>query len=196
MALVSTRGKLIREERGYSLVELLVVMAILSVVVGALTTLFVRATNAQADLNNRFQAQQTARVALDKIRRETHCGSAAAASGTPATIAGVAYYPTVTVTVSGCASGNFTWCTAAVNGSTTRFALYRYATLPATCGSTAGGIQWADFLQRGTVFALPTPATGSKSSLTIDLPVNVKPSSSFEAYELVGNIFLRNSPRA
>lgn len=183
-------------EQGYSLVELLVVTAILGTVIGALTTLFIRSSNASVGLSNRFQAQQTARLALDKIRRETHCASSAATSGTPATINGLVYYPSVTVTVSSCTSGSFTWCTASVSGSTTRFALYRYATPPATCGTTAGGVKWADYLQRGTLFALPTPATGTKSSLTIDLPVNVRPANSFEAYELTANVYMRNSPRA
>jgi len=66
------------ESDGYSLTEMLVVLAILGVVVGALTQLFVSASNAQRDMSNRFEAQQNARLALDKLRREIHCTSAAA----------------------------------------------------------------------------------------------------------------------
>ena len=39
--------------------------------------LFVSASHAQVDMNNRFQAQQNARLALDGLRREIHCASAA-----------------------------------------------------------------------------------------------------------------------
>ena len=79
---MSPRGvlRVLRRERGYTLVEMLTVMTILGVVMGALGTLFVSATNSEADMNNRFRAQQTARLALDKMRREVHCASAASPS--------------------------------------------------------------------------------------------------------------------
>src|SRR5204862_1004290 len=67
----------LRRERGYTLVEMLATLSILGVVMGGLGTLFVSATNSEADMNNRFRAQQTARVALDKMRREVHCASTA-----------------------------------------------------------------------------------------------------------------------
>ena len=55
-----------------SLVEPLQVTVILAVVIGALTTVFVRAMNSELDMNQRFQAQQEARLAVDKMRREIH----------------------------------------------------------------------------------------------------------------------------
>src|SRR3954447_16863875 len=71
------RGRL-SESGGYTLSEMIVVLLILGVIVGGLTQLFVSASNAQQDMNNRFRAQQNARLALDKLRREIHCTSAAA----------------------------------------------------------------------------------------------------------------------
>lgn len=65
----------IRAEDGYSLVELLIVLAILGIVVGGLTQLFTSGANSEIDQNNRVQAQQQARVALDRLRREAHCAS-------------------------------------------------------------------------------------------------------------------------
>ena len=50
-------------------------LAILAIVIGALTQLFVSGTNAQVDLTRRFEAQQDARLALDALRREIHCAS-------------------------------------------------------------------------------------------------------------------------
>ena len=62
-------------ERGYSLIEMLTVLVIMGVVMASLTTVFVQASNSETDMNNRFQAQLTARLALDKVRREVHCAS-------------------------------------------------------------------------------------------------------------------------
>ena len=62
-------------ERGYTLIELLQVTVILGVILGAVTTLFVRASIAEVDMNRRFQAQQEARLAVDRMRREIHCAS-------------------------------------------------------------------------------------------------------------------------
>ena len=70
-------------ESGYSAVEMVTVMAIMGIVMGGLTTLFVQGSNAELDMNRRFAAQQEARLSLDKIRREIHCSSAA--ETTPAT---------------------------------------------------------------------------------------------------------------
>ena len=69
------RGRL-AASGGYSLSEMLVVLAILGIVIAALTQLFVSASNAQVDMTRRFEAQQDVRLALDKLRREIHCASA------------------------------------------------------------------------------------------------------------------------
>ena len=50
-----------RDEGGYSLVEMLTVLSIMSVVLTGLIALFVQGSNAQLDTNRRFQAQQDAR---------------------------------------------------------------------------------------------------------------------------------------
>src|SRR5882762_5756462 len=71
----------LRGQAGYSMLELLMVTVILGTVIGALTTLFVQASNAEFDMNRRFQAQQAARVAIDKMRREIHCASAITPTG-------------------------------------------------------------------------------------------------------------------
>jgi len=106
-----------RGERGYTLVEMLVTLVIMSVVMTALTTLFVNASNAEQDMNNRFQAQLTGRLALDKMRREVHCASVATPPGqsSSVTLTLPAYCKT--------GSGSVTWCTRSV--STNRYALYR-----------------------------------------------------------------------
>ena len=64
-----------RQESGYSLVELIAVMSIFLLILTGLTTLFASGARAEMDLNRRFEAQQNARLALDKLRRELHCSS-------------------------------------------------------------------------------------------------------------------------
>jgi prepilin-type N-terminal cleavage/methylation domain-containing protein len=182
-------GRRLAGERGYSLIEMLTVLSILGVVMSGLTTLFVQGSNAEVDMNNRFQAQGGSRLALDKLRREVHCASSAATSGT----AVGSLYPTVALTLpSGCptGSGTITWCTSQV-GTGTRYALYRYTT-----GSTCtAGVKWADYLTSGAVFAYTAASTSSLASLHIDLPVNPRPAKSFETYRLCDDIYFRNSTR-
>ena len=168
-------------ERGYSLVELLTVMAILGAVMTGVTALLVQGANAEVDMNGRFQAQQTARVAFDRIRREGHCASLATLTG----------QTKATLTVDAACGSQVSWCTVAVTG-TTRYALYRQT--GATCGSS-GGVKWADYLTSGNVFTYTAQSSQSLAKLSVDLPVNVKPTRTFETYELKGDIALRNSTR-
>jgi type II secretory pathway pseudopilin PulG len=168
-------------EGGYTVVELLVVMLILASVMGSLTTLFVHASNAELDLNNRFQAQQNARLALDKLRREGHCASqATVATSNAVTLTLGSYCPT--------GNGSVTWCTV---GSGTRYGLYRK--VGASCDAT--GVKWADYLTTGAVFAYTPQSTTSLAKLRVDFPINVKPKKSVGSYELVDEIALRNSLR-
>ena len=174
------RGRL-AESGGYSLSEMLVVLAILGIVLAALVQLFVSASNAQLDMNNRFQAQQNARLALDKLRREIHCASAAAngTDGTPLATATAyssvrftlpSYCPTnPTVTSPTPVTAYATWCTALV--STGRYQLWRYvttntATSVPTCGADVTGatkVQWADYLTQANAFpAYIAPQGGAR----------------------------------
>jgi prepilin-type N-terminal cleavage/methylation domain-containing protein len=183
----------LRGERGYSLIEMLTVLVIMGVVMGGLTTLFVHASNAEFDMNNRFQAQLTARLALDKLRREVHCASVATPTGPSSS---------VTITLpSYCktGSGSVTWCTRS-NG-TDRFALYRVVGTACT-----GGTMWADYLVTSPttstcggalcIFDYTAQSSTSLAKLKVDFPVNVKPSKTVDRYELIDDIVLRNSTRS
>jgi prepilin-type N-terminal cleavage/methylation domain-containing protein len=72
----------LRTEGGMTLVELLVVMVIMVIVLGALVDLFVSSIHSQTDQANRVSAQQDARLALERLRHEIHCASAVTASST------------------------------------------------------------------------------------------------------------------
>ena len=188
------RQALARDERGYSVVELLTVMAILGTVLAGVTTLFVQGSNAEIDMNNRFQAQQHARLALDKLRRETHCASGITPVATT-TNAVTLTLPSQCVT----GSGSFTWCTRSVGGSTTRYALFRV--VGTTCG-VSGGIKYADYLLTpagscaGCLFHYTEKTPTSLGRLHVELPVNLRPNRPRQTSELRDDIVLRNTTRS
>ena len=172
-----------RDERGYTLIEMLTVLVIFSTVMSALLVLLVQGTSAEADLNNRFQAQQDARLALDKIRREAHCATAVTvSSASSVTLSLPSYCPT--------GNGSVTWCT--VSLGTSRYGLYRKT--GAACDST--GVRWADHLTSANVFSYAAQSPTSLAKLSVDFPVNVKPSRTVDTYELKDDIVLRNSTRS
>jgi prepilin-type N-terminal cleavage/methylation domain-containing protein len=168
---------------GYTVIELLTVMVILGIVLAGLTNIFVSGSKAESRMNRRFQAQQNARLALDRIRKDIHCAS------------NVSPYATNAVTLvlpTGC-GGNASWCTVVVAGPTPRYALYRQS--GATCGS-AGGTRIADYLTGPSVFPVFAPGgSGTLAALTVDFPVSLKGSNSSDHYELKDTIYLRNSTR-
>jgi prepilin-type N-terminal cleavage/methylation domain-containing protein len=194
--LVDRVSRRLSGQAGFTVIEMLTVLLILGVVMGGLTSVFTSATNAEADMNNRFQAQQTARLALDKLRREVHCASSATPAGSD-TSSVVLTLPTYCKTYSG--NTSVTWCTRSV--ATNRYALYRVN--GATC---TGGVKWADYLVPTStatvssgalrVFNFTAQSTSSLGKLHVDFPVNPKASRSAETYELIDDLVLRNSTRA
>lgn len=181
-----------RDEGGYSLIEMLVTMAILGTVMAAVTTLFVTGTKAEIDMNERFTAQQEARLALTKMRREVHCASSAQGQGTAN---GSGYYTHVLVTLASyckTGTGQVSWCALSINGSTTRYGLYRQT--GATC--TTSGIMWADYLTTNALFKPVNGVSGELAKLSLDFPVDLKPADAQRAYRLTDSIVLRNSTRA
>jgi prepilin-type N-terminal cleavage/methylation domain-containing protein len=180
-------GRRLASERGYSLSEMLVVLAILGIVLGALTQLFVSASTAQVDMTRRFEAQQEMRLALDKLRREIHCANEV--TGSPATSSIVIALGSYCPTNGTGADVDVTWCT---KGSGQRFALWRYN--GTACSGT--GRKEADYLTIDKVFTAYTPpASGGLGKLSVLLPVDVDPSDAKQSYVLKDDIALRNTLR-
>jgi prepilin-type N-terminal cleavage/methylation domain-containing protein len=207
-------GRRLASERGYSLSEMLVVLAIIGIVVGALTQLFVSASTAQVDMTRRFEAQQNARLTLDKLRREIHCASdARAKDGTPLTPP--TYYDGARFTLGGYCPTNptkpdpvpktayATWCAAPVSGQPNRYEILRYVTTDSaafvtTCGSSVTGTtrqRWADFVTKAAVFTYTPSGGGLLGTVGVEVPVDLTPSDLKQRYELKDDIVLRNTPR-
>jgi prepilin-type N-terminal cleavage/methylation domain-containing protein len=171
----------LRSERGLSLVELVLVLAIMGVVLASLTKLFVGGNKVGVDLGARFQAQSGVRVALDRLRSDVRC--ARAVSGGPTSV-------TLTLPTT-CANGggSVSWCTVA---SGSHWSLYRKAA--ATCD--ASGVRWADHVATASVFSVYAQSPTSLGKLAVDLPVNARPRTRLDGFELQDTIVLRNSARS
>jgi prepilin-type N-terminal cleavage/methylation domain-containing protein len=189
-------GRRLAAERGYSLSEMLVVLLILGIVLGALTQLFVSASTAQVDMTNRFEAQQDMRLALDKLRREIHCASSVtAAPPTSSIIIALGSYCPSNGTG---AAAQITWCTKDKNGNAppgagAPFSLWRYT--GTTCSGT--GRKWADYLTIDQIFTgYIAPGSGMLGKLSVNLPVDLSPNDAKQRYVLQDDIVLRNTPRS
>ena len=180
------------EERGYSLIEMLATMVILTIVLTALTNIFVTGSHAELDMNKRFQAQQGARLALDRIRTDIHC----AASVTIGTVSALG--DQVQISEPNCSAANggqttVTWCALVKTGYTpTRYTLYRET--GTTCDA-AGGTLIADYMNKnGGVFSYTAAPAGQLQRITVDFPVQV--SNTGGIYDLNDKVVLRNSARS
>lgn len=156
-------------------------MVMLAIVMAGLTTAFTSGVNAELRADRKFQAQQNARLALDRMRGELHCASAiSAANGTAVA--------SVTVTLPDICSGADTSVTYATQSAgTNRWTLTR------TNG--AGTVTVADYITSSTPFTYYIPATGTLGKLHVDLPVNVNPTDPETGWRLVDDIVLRNTDR-
>jgi prepilin-type N-terminal cleavage/methylation domain-containing protein len=178
--------RLLREERGYSLMELLVSISILGSVMGSVSVLLVSATNSEVSMNRRFQAQTQARLGLDLMRREVHCAMSVSPVGASASV--TLTIPATCPTAAG--NTSITWCTVA-NG-TNRWGLWRYP--GASCSGT--GKRYADYVTASSIFTYTAQTTDKLAFLNVRLPINIKPSQPRFLYNLQDDIVLRNSTRS
>ena len=187
---MTARG-LVRRARvasGYTLLELVVVLSIFMIVVTALTQLFTSGAKAELDMNRRFQAQQEARLALDRMRRELHCASAIT-SGTDTD--GDGNVASITVSLpSQCPSAKGVAITVVYDTSlvsTNRYKVRRT--------QSSAVIPIADYITIDDPFKYTAPSASSRGLLHVDFPVNVYPNEGWKQWRLVDDIVLRNTLR-
>jgi prepilin-type N-terminal cleavage/methylation domain-containing protein len=179
-------------EDGYTLVELIVVMAILGTVLAGLTTVFVGGSAAEIDLNRRYQAQQQGRLALNQIRSDVHCASAAQAQT-------IGTYPGLKLNVTKCYSSTPTisWCVVPVTTTPARYAVYRSTATSNICTTSDTTRTFiTDYLTTGTgVFTTGSISQFALQTVAIDFKISVNPTTSKDVYELTDSVVARNAPR-
>jgi prepilin-type N-terminal cleavage/methylation domain-containing protein len=183
-------------EDGFTLIEMLVVMVVLLAVLAPLTGSYVSAQIAQVDQTNRLDAQENARQALDRMRKDIHCAHAAAdpytnTSGgqtielTETNVTGTAECPGLVETNASAVR----WCTVYVADN--RYKLYRENDPATTCDGNASTFM-TDYLTSAALWASPTCVTGQYPTVEVTMPVDVDPSKNPGAYLLSDEIALRN----
>ena len=171
-------GFRVREAGGYTLVELLISLSIMTAITTVMTALFVSGARAELELNRRVEAQQNARVAVDRMRREVHCASGVAVLSADAiTVALPGHCPTAT----GGADSAVAYDVETVSSG--RYRLRR------------AGVRIADYLTSNQVFAYTAPSESTRGRLNVDLRVNVTPNEGWREWRLKTDIVLRNTLR-
>jgi prepilin-type N-terminal cleavage/methylation domain-containing protein len=167
-----------------TLIEMLVVVAILGVVLAALTDLFVSATHTSKVQTDHAGAQQDARLALDKFRREFRCASGASgATSTPG--------PTVTVTLpSYCSKAPSTTLSGSVTlpvGTITVASTAKFNTGTNTLdfGSSTASSVTCTGTSAGTSFTGCSGGTGTYSGTKIVSPVTWCATGASRPYSLI-----------
>jgi len=211
----------LRRNGGYTVIEVVVVMAIVGIVLTPIASSFASASRAQVSQVRRADANSQARLALQRMRVDIHCAHATTLPvqqnsyggftltlpETPGQCPGV-------VPASSGVSG-IEWCTIPYPGSTTRFQLYRYnATALAECSGGEGSTFSADYIAEtpsgwpsnsatnpppdswaGNIWpSSDTCTAGNLPTIGIDINVAVDPDNApNDRYEMVDRIAALNS---
>jgi len=174
-------------------------MAVMLVILSSLTAAYVSAQTAQVDQTRRFDAQENARQALDRMRKDIHCAHGVTdpyvndSNGftivmTETNTAGQEECPNLVQTN---ASG-VQWCTIPVGGATNRYKLYRENDPDQQCDGQDATFM-TDYLTSGDIWASPTCVSGQYPTVEVTMPVDVDPSKAPGSYQLGDEIALRNA---
>jgi Tfp pilus assembly protein PilW len=194
------RARLAQED-GMTLIELLWTLGILGFVMSAIIAVFVSGLHSEFDMNQRFQAQQEARLALQTIRTDLRTACTATVSSSSATVTNdivvLGFCSNSTTTWSSTPVSYTTWCARNGGGTPVHYGLYRESANdpgPGGCATGTAGIREADWLTTAANTFTPVPPTsGLRPELTVSVPVDAYPKNSTGVYKLADTILLRNA---
>ena len=176
------------------------VLAIMMLVIGPLTDSFVSGMHTQIAQTNIYDAQENARMALERMRKDIHCAHGVNTplddgSGgqtlilTETNVSGTAECPNL-IQVGASA---VQWCTVAVPGAPDRYILYRESDANQLCDGSTATFQ-VDYLTTGTVWTTPACPSGEYPTVDVSLPIDVDPTNGAAGmYSLHDRIALRNA---
>lgn len=166
-----------RGQAGYTLVELLVTLAILGIVLAALIAAWAAGLRAEGEAARRQRAQQDARVAVDRMRDELHCADS------------------LTLTSASSITVRLPAACPEANGTSTSVT-YSASCNGLRCTLRRGTLLLADFVTTASVFSYTPPSATSLGKLRVTLPVDPTPTDAVGAWRLAVDIALRNTVRA
>lgn len=133
---------LARDESGFTLIELVVVMTVLVLLMAGLSTMFVSGLQASSTTNSLLASQAQVHISLDRLEYETRCASAAtrAASGADVTLTLPSQCSHATGTVTWCVAGGslIRYAASSCTGAGQTFAAGVTSPTPFSCISTVG----------------------------------------------------------
>jgi prepilin-type N-terminal cleavage/methylation domain-containing protein len=205
--MVATLRERLAAQSGYTLIELITTLAILGVVLSGIVAMFVAGIHSEANMNERFQAQEQARTALATLRNEVRSACGYYNGGIAPGLAGPAMTPTrVTLGYCGHTSSDLsavqsrvTWCVVAAGG---QYALYRQTGM--SCGAATGARRADKLVSTVTscppsappcppnAFGITFNAGDARPRLSVALDVDVNPATSGARYHLDDAIAFRN----
>jgi prepilin-type N-terminal cleavage/methylation domain-containing protein len=186
-------------QAGYTLVETLVVMSLLVIVIGSIADAFSSASHTEVDQTARASDQESARLTLQRLRRDIHCASAAQVQqtrdSTGAVISPLGYTlnlavdPSICLAVTTSSSNTVQWCTVQKDSTGKRFGVYR--TISGNCNASDAVFQ-VDYVTKPDIWTMVCP-TSQLQAVSVDMPVNRNPvTRASRTYELQDTISLRN----
>jgi prepilin-type N-terminal cleavage/methylation domain-containing protein len=188
-------------ENGFTLVECLVTILLMSILIGPVVGALVTMTNAQARQANVVIAQENARTAFARMRRDIHCahsaGPAVANTSGGSTLvlnetntSGVAECPGLVALN----SASVQWCTVPVTGYTGRYQLFREEDPDTNCNGSVSTFE-VDWVSNANPWPTPASCSGGRyPTVTVDLSLDVQEASNQEGfYHLNDAIAERNA---
>lgn len=153
-----------RAESGFTLVELIISMAMMLIVLTAVSATFVSGTHSETNASNRIRGESDARQALSKMRDDLHC-SFAVTSVTQNSLGGFTltmteFYNTCKAVDQNPGSGSkvlLSYCTIPNPGNSNVFDLYRENN---TCDASGTRVVASDVVQPASGWPQNTSATG------------------------------------
>ena len=194
-------ARLLAREDGFSLIEMLTVIVLLGIILTPLIVSLVQALDAQASQTNVVIAQEQARLALERMRKDIHCAHAAGPASpndsggytmilTETNVTGTAECPGLLAVNASAVQ----WCTVPVDDSGDRYRLYREDDANLECDGTQSTFQ-VDYVATANVWPTPPSCAGGEyPTVDVDIPVDVSPGTTMSAaYTLQDQIALRNA---
>jgi prepilin-type N-terminal cleavage/methylation domain-containing protein len=133
---------LARDESGFTLIELVVVMTVLALLMAGLSTMFVSGLQTSSTTNDILASQTQIHLALDRLELEARCASTIArvSSGAGITLTLPSQCPHASGTVSYCVAGGalLRYTTSGCTGTGQTIVSSITSTTPFSCISTVG----------------------------------------------------------